>query len=49
MDGAITKVPLGEKGTGPNPTDRGKKGTTKQACQAFRCGEMARWGSGHGW
>jgi len=29
MDGAMTKAPLGEKGTGPNPTDRGKKGTKR--------------------
>ena len=27
MDGVITKAPLGEKGTGPNPTDRAKSGT----------------------
>ncbi len=26
MDGAITKAPLGGEDTGPNPTDRGKKG-----------------------
>ena len=29
MDGAMTKAPLGGKGTGPNPTDRGKKGTKR--------------------
>jgi len=29
MDGAITKAPLGQEGTGPNPTDRGKKGTKR--------------------
>lgn len=29
MDGAITKAPLGETGTGPNPTDRGKSGTKR--------------------
>lgn len=29
MDGAMTKAPLGEKGTGPNPTDRGKSGTKR--------------------
>jgi len=27
MDGAMTKAPLGGKGTGPNPTDRVKSGT----------------------
>ena len=26
MDGAMTKAPLGGEDTGPNPTDRGKKG-----------------------
>ncbi len=26
MDGALTKAPLGGEDTGPNPTDRGKKG-----------------------
>jgi len=29
MDGAITKAPLGGKGTGPNPTDRSKSGTKR--------------------
>jgi putative transposase len=29
MDGAITKAPLGQEGTGPNPTDRGKRGTKR--------------------
>lgn len=29
MDGAITKAPLGQEGTGPNPTDRGKMGTKR--------------------
>ena len=29
MDGAMTKAPLGGKGTGANPTDRGKKGTKR--------------------
>ncbi len=29
MDGAITKAPLGQEGTGPNPTDRGKSGTKR--------------------
>lgn len=29
MDGAITKSPLGGTGTGPNPTDRAKKGTKR--------------------
>ena len=29
MDGAITKAPLGGKGTGPNPTDRSKLGTKR--------------------
>ena len=29
MDSAMTKAPLGEEGTGPNPTDRGKKGTKR--------------------
>lgn len=28
-DGAMTKAPLGEKNTGPNPTDRGKRGTKR--------------------
>ena len=29
MGGVITKVPLGEKGTGANPTDRAKSGTKR--------------------
>jgi putative transposase len=29
MDGVITKAPLGEKGTGANPTDRAKSGTKR--------------------
>ncbi len=29
MDGAMTKAPLGEKKTGPNPTDRAKGGTKR--------------------
>lgn len=29
LDGAITKAPLGSENTGPNPTDRGKKGTKR--------------------
>jgi putative transposase len=29
MDGAMTKAPWGEKGTGANPTNRGKKGTKR--------------------
>lgn len=29
MDGAMTKAPLGGDSTGPNPTDRGKKGTKR--------------------
>ena len=29
MDGAMTKAPLGGKKTGPNPTDRAKKGTKR--------------------
>jgi putative transposase len=29
MDGTITKAPLGEKSTGPNPTDRSKSGTKR--------------------
>lgn len=29
MDGAMTKAPLGGEKTGPNPTDRGKKGTKR--------------------
>ncbi len=29
MDGAMTKAPLGGKGTVPNPTDRGKSGTKR--------------------
>ena len=30
MDGAMTKAPLGGQTTGPNPTDRGKKGTKRR-------------------
>ncbi len=29
LDGAMTKAPLGGKATGPNPTDRAKKGTKR--------------------
>lgn len=29
MDGAMTKAPLGQAATGPNPTDRGKAGTKR--------------------
>src|SRR5882724_10179316 len=29
MDGAMTKAPLGGEKTGPNPTDRGKKGVKR--------------------
>lgn len=29
MDGAMTKAPLGEEKTGPNPTDRGKDGVKR--------------------
>lgn len=29
VDGAIVKAPLGGKGTGPNPTDRAKRGTKR--------------------
>jgi len=29
IDGTMTKAPLGRDGTGPNPTDRGKKGTKR--------------------
>ncbi|WP_224244218.1 IS5 family transposase [Hyalangium gracile] len=29
LDGAMTKAPLGGQKTGPNPTDRGKKGTKR--------------------
>ena len=29
MDGVITKAPLGEKSTGPNPTYRSKSGTKR--------------------
>jgi len=29
MDGAMTKAPLGGMGTGPNPTDRAKRGTKR--------------------
>ena len=29
MDGAMTKAPLGRENTGPNPTDRAKKGTKR--------------------
>lgn len=29
MDGAMTKAPLGGEATGPNPTDRAKKGVKR--------------------
>src|SRR5258708_14689384 len=29
VDGAMTKAPLGKDATGPNPTDRGKRGTKR--------------------
>lgn len=29
IDGAMTKAPLGQENTGPNPTDRGKSGTKR--------------------
>src|SRR5205823_5781812 len=29
MDGVMTKAPLGQADTGPNPTDRGKAGTKR--------------------
>ncbi len=29
MDGAMTKAPFGGAATGPNPTDRGKRGTKR--------------------
>ena len=29
IDGAMTKAPLGGENTGPNPTDRAKKGTKR--------------------
>jgi transposase len=29
MDGAMTQAPLGDKGTGSHPTDRGKRGTKR--------------------
>ncbi len=29
VDGAMTKAPLGQENTGPNPTDRAKKGTKR--------------------
>jgi putative transposase len=29
MDGSMTKAPLGGEATGPNPTDRGKRGTKR--------------------
>jgi IS5 family transposase len=29
MDGSMVKSPLGSEDTGPNPTDRGKKGTKR--------------------
>ena len=31
VDGAMTKAPLGGPRTGPNPTDRGKKGRSAQS------------------
>jgi putative transposase len=31
MDGVMTKAPLGGEATGPNPTDRGKRGTKRSA------------------
>ena len=29
MDGAMTKAPLGKEKTGPNPTDRAKRGVKR--------------------
>jgi hypothetical protein len=31
-DGALTKAPLGGPATGPNPTDRAKRGPSDQSC-----------------
>jgi len=36
MDGAMTKAPLGGKRTGPNPTDRSKRGTKRSLLMAGR-------------
>ena len=32
VDGAMTKAPLGGPRTGPNPTDRGKRGRNARSC-----------------
>jgi len=44
-DGAMTKAPLGGPATGPNPTDRGKKGRSVQSSakrRASRSGSRMR-------
>ncbi|HTP24880.1 MAG TPA: IS5 family transposase [Anaeromyxobacteraceae bacterium] len=38
MDGAVTKALLGGKATGPNPTDRAKRGTKRSVLVATRKG-----------
>ena len=47
LDGVMTKAPLGGGATGPNPTDRAKRGTKRRkpvrgAWTAPRCD--GRWG-----
>jgi len=36
MDGAMTKAPLGGEKTGPNPTDRAKKGVNRSLLKEAR-------------
>ncbi len=45
MDGAMTKAPLGGEHTGPNPTDRAKKGPSarfSQRARGSRSGSLTR-------
>ena len=46
IDGALTKASLGEKGTGRNPTDRGKSGTKRSLLTE---GTGGGYRSGGGW
>jgi hypothetical protein len=41
-DGAMTKAPLGGQRTGPNPTDRAKKGRNVRFC-ARHAGSRSGW------
>jgi putative transposase len=41
MDGAMTKAPLGQEQTGPNPTDRAKQGVK---CSLLVDGRVFLWG-----